>query len=68
MTKDEIKLVAFILLALTIGTMAKRYRDEQAMAAIPAVAPPERVERPPYVFKDPKTFRKAVAEMEKQAP
>ncbi len=65
MTKDEIKLVVFILLALIIGTMAKRYRDERTITAIPAVPPPERIERPPYIFKDPKAFRKAASEMGK---
>ncbi len=68
MTRDEIKLVVFILLALAIGTLVKRARDEQTKAAIPAAPPPERTERPPYIFKDAKTFRKAVAEMAKQAP
>ena len=68
MTNDEIKLVVFILLALAIGTMVKRVRDEQTKAAIPAVPLPERNERPPYVFKDAKTFRKAAAEMATQAP
>jgi hypothetical protein len=67
-TKDEIKLVVFILLTLAIGTLVKRVRDDQTKAAIPAVPPPERNERPPYIFKDAKTFRKAAAEMATQAP
>lgn len=68
MTKDEIKVVVFILLALAIGTLVKRVRDDQTKATIPAVPPPERNERPPYIFKDAKTFRKAAAEMATQAP
>ena len=68
MTKDEIKLVTFIILALLVGTIAKRYRDERTTAAIPPVAEPARPARPPYVFKDAKALRKATAEIEKEAP
>lgn len=61
MTRDEIKLVAFILFALLAGVSAKHWRSFQvADSSQPAHSPaPQKSAKPPYIFKSPKEARDA---------
>ncbi len=56
MTRDEIKLVAFILFALLAGVAAKHWRSLQA-APPPQAPAPHASAKPPYIFKTPKETR-----------
>ena len=59
MTRDEIRLVAFILLALVIGAVVQRVRTRPSPSApgpTPATVQPTKArEKPPYVVKDSKS-------------
>jgi len=57
MTKDEIKLVTFILLALVIGATVQRFRIRSVPASVAVPAPahtPQHWAKPPYVLKPAK--------------
>lgn len=60
MTRDEIKLVVFILVALLVGASVKyfRERDPQPEQAAPTPAP-RGWAKPPYVLKDRREAREA---------
>ena len=65
MTKDEIKLVVFILSAVLIGALAQHYRTRLPnSSAIPTTPPPHGWAKPPYVLKETKSrhARAAAAE------
>jgi hypothetical protein len=54
MTKDEIKLVTFILLALVVGAAVQHFRTRPPSAGVPAPVPtpvPHGWAKPPYVLK-----------------
>ncbi len=58
MTKDEIKLVVFILSAFLVGALVQYYRAR--LPNLPAAAPtpaPHGWAKPPYVLKEAKTTR-----------
>ncbi len=58
MTKDEIKLVVFILSAVLIGALAQHYRTRlPKTAAAPITPPPHGWAKPPYVLKEAKGSR-----------
>ncbi len=61
MTRDEIKLAAFILFALLAGVGAKHWRTLQtADPSQSAQTPiPQKSAKPPYIFKSPKEARDA---------
>ena len=56
MTRDEIRLVAFILLALVIGAVVQHFRTRPSLSApgaLPLRAPATQGwAKPPYVLKD----------------
>ena len=57
MTRDEIKLVTFILLALVIGAAVQNFRTRSAIPPVAAAAPsptPHGWAKPPYVLKTTK--------------
>ena len=61
MTRDEIKLVVFILSALLIGALVQHYRTALPLPATAAPTPaPHGWAKPPYVLKETKS-RRAVA-------
>jgi hypothetical protein len=60
MTKDEIRLVAFVLLALVVGAMVKAWRPTVTPAAVAEERKPG-WSQPPYVFKN-RAAMDAVAE------
>ena len=64
MTKDEIKLVVFILSALLIGALVQHCRTA---LPLPSAAPaPHGWAKPPYVLKESKRRRAPVAEADEK--
>jgi hypothetical protein len=65
MTKDEIKLVVFILTALIVGAIYRHWRMENP---VPPPEPPSPVSKkwakPPYVFKNQKEMEQAARNVE----
>jgi len=65
MTRDEIKLVVFILSALLVGALVQHYRTRLPSSP---VAAPARAQhgwaKPPYVLKEKKSSRSKTAEPE----
>ena len=56
MTKDEIKLVVFILSALLIGACVQHWRTRlPGTPAMPSTPPPHGWAKPPYVLKEKKS-------------
>ena len=67
MTKDEIKLVVFILSAVLIGALAQHYRTRLPISSdTPPTPPPHGWAKPPYVLKEKKSSRAPVRETEEQ--
>ena len=65
MTKDEIKLVVFILSAVLIGALAQHFRTRLPNSSgIPPSPPPHGWAKPPYVLKEKKSSRTPVRETE----
>ena len=66
MTKDEIKLIVFILGAVLTGTLVQHWRSR-----LPLPPPPPPAQhgwaKPPYVLKEKKTSRSRKAEPEPDA-
>ena len=61
MTRDEIRLVVFILSALLIGALVQHYRTALPLPSVAAPTPaPHGWAKPPYVLKETKS-RRAVA-------
>ncbi len=62
MTRDEIKLVVFILGALLIGALVQHWRARLPTAPAAAPAPaPHGWAKPPYVLREKTTSRKTTA-------
>lgn len=60
MTRDEIKLVIFILLALLVGASVKHFREPgPASSNAPPTPAPTGWAKPPYVFKNANEMRRA---------
>lgn len=61
MTRDEIKLAAFILFALLAGVGAKHWRTLQTASSsqLTQSPAPQKSAKPPYIFKSPKEARDA---------
>ena len=56
MTRDEIKLVTFILLALVIGAVVQHFRTRTVLPPASAASPtPHHWAKPPYVLKQTKS-------------
>ena len=67
MTKDEIKLVVFILSAVLIGALAQHYRTRLPNAPdTPPTPPPHGWAKPPYVLKEKKGSRAPATAAEEQ--
>ena len=67
MTRDEIKLVVFILSALLIGALVQYYRTRLPPASVAAPTPvPHGWAKPPYVLKEKKSSRTQAREAEEQ--
>ena len=65
MTKDEIKLVVFILSAFLVGALVQHYRTRLPNTpAIPPTPPPHGWAKPPYVLKEKKSSRTPAREPE----
>ena len=65
MTRDEIKLVVFILSALLVGTLVQHYRTN---LPLPPAPPPAKHgwAKPPYVLKETKSRHPAPADNDAQ--
>ncbi len=61
MTRDEIKLVVFILSALLIGALVQHYRTALPLPAAAQSPPTHGWAKPPYVLKETKSRRPAAA-------
>ena len=57
MTKDEIKLVVFILSALLIGALVQHYRQRLPKMPAAPTPTPHGWAKPPYVLKETKSRR-----------
>ena len=58
MTRDEIKLIVFILSAVLIGALAQHYRTRLPLPSAAAPTPaPHGWAKPPYVLKESKGRR-----------
>ncbi len=67
MTKDEIKLVVFILSAFLIGALTQHYRTRIPNASeAPVTPPPHGWAKPPYVLKEKKSSRPPATDTEEQ--
>ncbi|MEI7822050.1 MAG: hypothetical protein WCK55_14140 [Verrucomicrobiota bacterium] len=56
MTRDEIKLVVFILSALLVGALVQHWRARlPGTSAMPSTPPPHGWAKPPYVLKEKKS-------------
>jgi len=56
MTRDEIKLVVFILSALLVGALGQHWRARlPGTSAMPSTPPPHGWAKPPYVLKEKKS-------------
>ena len=67
MTKDEIKLVVFILSAVLIGALAQHFRTRLPdSSGIPPSPPPHGWAKPPYVLKESKSRHAPVGDIEPQ--
>ena len=65
MTKDEIKLVVFILGAFLVGALVQHWRTRLPNTpAMPPTPPPHGWAKPPYVLKEKKTSRTPAREPE----
>ena len=68
MTKDEIKLVVFILSAVLIGALAQHYRTRLPNSSdTPTTPPPHGWAKPPYVLKEKTGSRSKTAQPEPEA-
>ena len=56
MTRDEIKLVVFILSAILLGALVQHYRTRLPLPPAPP-PPPHGWAKPPYVLKEKKSSR-----------
>ena len=61
MTRDEIKLVVFILSALLIGTLVRHCRDSLPLPSVAPAPVPHGWAKPPYVLKETKSRRSSPA-------
>jgi hypothetical protein len=66
MTKDEIKLVVFILSAILAGALVQNYRTSLPLPPAPP-PPPHGWAKPPYVLKEKKSSRSKTAESDPDA-
>ena len=63
MTRDEIKLVVFILSAILVGALVQHYRSRLPLP--PAPPPPKHGwAKPPYVLKEKKSSRTPAGDAE----
>jgi len=67
MTKDEIKLVVFILSALLAGVLVQHYRSTLPLTSAAKPPPAQRGwAKPPYVLKETKGRRAATTDADAQ--
>ena len=67
MTRDEIKLVVFILSAFLLGALVQHFRTRLPAASDAAPTPaPHGWAKPPYVLKESKSRRAPASEAEPQ--
>jgi hypothetical protein len=65
MTKDEIRLVVFILAALIVGAIYRHWRMENPLLPPPPPTPvSKKWAQPPYVFKNRKELEQAARNVE----
>ena len=68
MTRDEIKLVVFILSALLVGALVQHYRTALPLPSAAAPTPaPHGWAKPPYVLKETKSRRAASPETDAES-
>jgi hypothetical protein len=65
MTRDEIKLVVFILSAILAGALVQHYRTRLPLPPAPT-PPPHGWAKPPYVLTEKKSIRIKTAESDAQ--
>ena len=66
MTRDEIKLVVFILSALLVGALVQHYRTALPLPSATTTPAPHGWAKPPYVLKETKSRRAAAPESDTQ--
>jgi hypothetical protein len=64
MTRDEVKLVIFILSALLIGALVQHYRTRLPLPSAAPAPASHGWAKPPYVLKEKKGSRSKAAESE----
>lgn len=66
MTRDEIKLVVFILSALLVGALVQHYRTALPLPSSASTPAPHGWAKPPYVLKETKSRRAAAPDTDAQ--
>jgi hypothetical protein len=67
MTRDEIRLVVFILVAILVGALVQHYRTRLPLPPVETPAPvPHGWAKPPYVLKEKNGSRGKTAEPDAQ--
>jgi hypothetical protein len=66
MTRDEIKLVVFILSAILVGALVQHYRTRLPVPSAAPAPAPHGWAKPPYVLKETKSRRTAPSDADAQ--
>ena len=68
MTRDEIRVVLFILAALIVGALYQHWRMLHPPTPAPVVEPSKKWAKPPYVFKSEKEMKERAKAVEAEFP
>jgi hypothetical protein len=68
MTRDEIRVVLFILAALIVGALYRHWRMLNPPQPAPVVEVSKKWAKPPYVFKNEKEMERRAKAVEEEFP
>ena len=68
MTRDEIRVVLFILAALVVGALYRDWKLRHPAVPVPVAEPSKKWAKPPYVFKNEKELERRAKAVETEFP